>query len=233
MSPDLPNQRDRTERVSIENVGEDALSVWLATESAAGFDPQLLTPAELMRYRRIRSPLKRTEFEISRTLLYSLRLDTPIRSLSHSGGMVAVGACPCATALGIDIELHKPRDVVSLAQFAFDPAEAQAVAVHTKPSDLFYSLWVLKEASAKALGLELTRALRQCVFRIEDAIVAGNLPTRAPWRAFVWHARPDASLGAVVVGAPNIKINTIEWPSGSPAIWRRIVSLAGGDANAL
>ncbi len=232
MSPDVPNQRERTEHVSGPSIGDDALTVWLATKSASGFDPQLLTPAELTRYRRIRSPLKRTEFEISRTLLYSLRLDTPIRSLSHSGGMVAFGACPAASALGIDIEVHKPRDVISLAQFAFDPAEAEAVAAHTNAMELFYSLWVLKEASAKALRLDLTHALRHCVFHIEDGIVAGNLPTNLPWRAFVWRARPNAALGAVVIGAQKIAINTTEWPSGSPAAWRRIVSLAGDGASA-
>jgi phosphopantetheinyl transferase len=210
-----------------------ALAVWLATQTSSRFDPAVLTPDEHLRYRRLRSSRKRKEFELSRALLHSLGPSTGIRSVSHSGGYAAV-ATSRARALGIDIESHRPRDVISLAQFAFHPDEATALAKHPKALECFYSLWVLKEACAKALRLELLDALRTCVFTIEDEISAGALPTRQPWQAYVWRVRPEMSLGVVVLGAKQpLQVEQLEWPQASAGAWLQTVSLAGGVATAL
>ena len=211
-----------------------ALEIWLATRLDTAFDEAMLTPDEHARYRRLRSPRKRKEFELSRTLLHRLAPTTKTFSLSHSGGLAALALDRSGRAFGMDLEVHKARDVISLARFAFDPEEAAALARHPTALQLFYDLWVLKEACAKALGLNLVDALRECVFRIEDGIVGGRLPTRTEWRAYVWRARPDISLGAVVLGSEQpFSVRQIEWPMESAASWLETATAAGGGATLL
>jgi phosphopantetheinyl transferase len=211
-----------------------ALEIWLATRLDTAFNVAMLTQDEQSRYRRLRSLRKRKEYELSRTLLRRLGPTTKAFSLSHSGGLVAVALDRSGRAFGIDLELHKDRDVISLARFAFHAEEAAALAQHPNALQLFYDLWVLKEACAKALGLNLVDALRECVFRIEDGIVGGRLPTRAAWRAYVWRARPDLSLGAVVLGSEQpFSVRHIEWPQESAASWLETATAAGGGATRL
>ena len=210
------------------------LQIWLATELDASFDPAILTPAELARYGRLRSPRKRKEFELSRTLLHRLRPTKTTISLSHSAGLVALAIGDPAVAIGIDIEIHKSRDVISLARFAFDPEEGADLARQPNAVQLFYDLWVLKEACAKALRLPLVDALRTCVFTIENRIIGGLLPTAEPWRAYVWHPRPNLSLGVVVVGSEGpVTVRQAEWPAGVPASWPATAAVAGGGATLL
>jgi hypothetical protein len=224
--------------MSIEMRGEAsakrALRIWLASELDAPFDPAILTSAEFARYRRLRSPRKRKEFELSRTLLHRLAPPTTPISLSHSAGLVALAIGEPALAIGIDIEVHKSRDVISLARFAFGPEEVEGLAHQPNAVQLFYDLWVLKEACAKALGLPLVDALRTCVFTIENRIIGGVLPTAKPWHAHIWHPRPNLSLGAVVVGSREpVTVHQAEWPSGMPASWPATAAVAGGDATRL
>jgi phosphopantetheinyl transferase len=211
--------------------GGDALEIWLASAMDSPFDAATLTADDDARYRRLRSPRQRKEFELSRSLLRRFVSGNKTLSVSHSGGLAAVAACAPGIALGIDIEVHKARDVISLAQFAFDPDEADALARHPDALDRFYELWVLKEAGAKALGLQLVEALRRCVFRIDNTIVGGSLPTDEPWQASVWRARPDLSLGLVVVGVQERRmIHAFESPADMPGHWAQTVSVAGGGA---
>jgi phosphopantetheinyl transferase (holo-ACP synthase) len=215
-------------------VPRHALEIWLAATSDDEFDLSILTPEEHSRYCRLRSPRKRNEFALSRTLLRRLAPTAKAVSISHSRGYAAVATSPLGTSIGIDLEVHKPRDVISLARFAFHPDEARALSQRSNALELFYELWVLKEACAKALGLQLVDALRDCVFCIEDGIVSGTLPVSAPWHAYVWRVRHDASLGAVIVGSERrLAIQQIEWPAGLPVDWLQTVTVAGGVATPL
>lgn len=209
------------------------LQIWLAAELDAAFDPAILSAAESERYRHLRSPRKRKEFELSRTLFHQLAPTHRSTSLSHSGGLVALAISEPTFAIGVDIETHKPRDVISLARFAFGRDEAEALAELPNASESFYALWVLKEACAKALSLPLVEALKTCVFRIEDRIISGVLPTAHCWRAYVWHPRPDVSLGAVAIGAREpITVQLSEWPASSGS-WPVAATVAAGAATLL
>ena len=72
-------------------------------------------------------------------------------SLAHSGGLVlcALSDCP----IGCDLELHRPRrDLLSLAERYFSPAEAAALRSAADPTTLFLRLWTAKEAFVKCTG---------------------------------------------------------------------------------
>jgi len=74
----------------------------------------------------------------------------PFISLSHSGDLVA---CAISTdgPIGVDIErIRADRPLAALAEAAFGPGEAAAVA--RAGSAEFYRIWTLREALAKATG---------------------------------------------------------------------------------
>jgi 4'-phosphopantetheinyl transferase len=74
----------------------------------------------------------------------------PYISLSHSGDRVAC-AISAEDPIGVDIEsIRADRPVAALAEAAFGPVEAAAVA--RIGSAEFYRLWTLREALAKATG---------------------------------------------------------------------------------
>jgi 4'-phosphopantetheinyl transferase EntD len=75
----------------------------------------------------------------------------PAITLSHSAGMVAVAVGAPGTALGIDIEVHKPREYDKIAAQFFGPEER--VAVECGGADAFYRIWTAREARAKATGI--------------------------------------------------------------------------------
>jgi 4'-phosphopantetheinyl transferase len=75
----------------------------------------------------------------------------PSISLSHSGGWVAC-AVSYSGAIGIDIEVHRPkRNLAGIAATAFGPDEQSEVVVDG--ASAFYRIWTLKEAMAKASGI--------------------------------------------------------------------------------
>jgi 4'-phosphopantetheinyl transferase len=157
----------------------------------------------------------------------------PQRSLSHSNGCAAIAIAPTGCRAGIDIEATTPRDVRSIAQFAFAPVEAEALYSLAEPEATaqFYLLWTLKEAFAKALGMPLMAALRECSFVRRDGCFTARVPLTAPWRAIVFAPRPALTLAAVVVGpreAGRDDWKCREWPGTAEGSWRRLATFTGG-----
>jgi len=116
----------------------------------------------------------------------------PSISLSHSGGWVAV-AVSGAGAIGIDIEVHRPRrNFTGIAAAAFGPEERRRARLDGAAG--FYRIWTLKEAMAKASGV----GIGEVADRTDRA--AGG-PTEGVWLANVgptpwWlaHATPVPGL---------------------------------------
>jgi phosphopantetheinyl transferase len=135
------------------------LALWLAGPAALPlFEVQAQTPEDLERWRRIVSPRRRAEWEVSRALLAHVRRRLGIPgaavgpgsgvpaaprqpdstqqaspglqlSLSHSGGYAAVAASTEALRLGVDLECERRgRDVERLARFGFSEAEQAQLA---------------------------------------------------------------------------------------------------------
>ncbi len=196
-----------------------------------------LTAVEAARFARMRSPQRRLQWQISRALLAQLGSLDGARSLSHSGEFAALAVDPTARAVGIDLEVIRPRDFLRLAQAAFAPAECRDAEL-LQPGLLaryFYQLWTLKEAFAKALQLPLTVALRDCVVERHGPRWSVQVPTDEPWRLQSWQPRPDLILTLVSIGAragafaPR-PCSTCDWPTADASPWQLLVELSSADS---
>ena len=125
-------------------------------------------------------------------------------SLSHSGGWLA-GAISTGTAIGIDIEYHRPdRDFAALASAAFGPQERWHV--EGGGATEFYRIWTLREAMAKARGVGLS-----FVMDGRDHVTPGAAGA-ANWH--MHHSEPIPGLSVAVVVAKGTRGRL--WP-GQPS----------------
>ena len=178
----------------------------------------------------------RREFERAASLALLANTDAPAmprRSLSHSGGCAAIAIAPAGCLAGVDIEVTTRRDVHSIAQFAFAPDETREFRSLAEPeaTERFYILWTLKEAFAKALGLPLLAAMRDCSFARCGGRWTTRVPLAAPWRAVVFAPRPALTLAAVIIGPRGVlgdDWKCREWPGTMAGSWRCLATLAGG-----
>jgi 4'-phosphopantetheinyl transferase len=82
-------------------------------------------------------------------------------NLTHSHDWVALALCE-GSAVGIDIEsYHRRNDLAAIAQRFFSEDENRRLAQCAKNEwlDIFFAIWTLKEAHAKALGCGLAKIL--------------------------------------------------------------------------
>ncbi len=136
--------------------------------------------------------------------------------------------------IGVDLEFVRARDAAGIAELSFDAGESRSLASLPPAERLphFYELWTLKEASAKALELDLLTALRRCRFHREATGWRGDLPTDRQWSAVVFAPRPEFRLAAVrlsvdpAAGTPALPA-THEWPEPACAPWEVIARFAG------
>jgi phosphopantetheinyl transferase (holo-ACP synthase) len=215
------------------------LQLWLAgPEAAQHFDPAQLIHDEPGRYARLRRPERRQEFEVSRALRTHVRREAPqpaSESLSHSGGYAALARAHPNLRVGVDLEVHQARDVLATARNAFSESEAQALA--TVPSRelarLFYAMWTVKEALAKALQLPLLEALRSCVLIVDGPQWQVRAPTSAAGCVAVYQPRVELTLAVACIGE-TLPIESWSWPPQQPAAWPLIaaIALAAADAHA-
>jgi phosphopantetheinyl transferase len=80
-------------------------------------------------------------------------------NLSHSGGLALVAVAPAGVAVGVDVELIRPRrDLERLAARWLASDDALAIAAASDPAEretLFYAAWTRHEARAKCSGAGL------------------------------------------------------------------------------
>jgi 4'-phosphopantetheinyl transferase len=208
-----------------------ALEVWLAfPEAASHVDAERLSPPQRQKLARLRTSAKRQDFVVSRALQQHVT-GRASQSLTHSGGHAAVAFAPAGTRVGVDLERHRPRDVETLARFAFseeEHAELMSLAAQRR-MERFYTLWVMKEALAKALQLPLLEALRRCTFTASvPAQWRGSAPTLQRWRVRAFQPHENFSLAVALVGddLPGT-LDAFEWPPRRQAQWRPTASVEG------
>lgn len=79
-------------------------------------------------------------------------------SITHSRNIVAVALSKDATRFGIDVEYHKRRDFLPLADSFAHANEKQLLANKTIVNQAFYKLWTAKEALYKARPMSFEQA---------------------------------------------------------------------------
>lgn len=213
----------------------DCPELWLATPQAAEhFRADVLLPSDRHRYERVQRAAKRRDFAVSRALLAHLDLAAaPLGALAHSGGMAVLLRTNEAVAAGVDIETHLERRFDSLARFAFTAEEAAAIeaAEPQERTRLFYALWTLKEALAKALRRPLLEVVRHCSFKTIDGELRGSIPDPRPWSARVFQPRANVSVAVAFVGMrtpPRLQVQ--EWPVELGPRWKEPYRVVANEA---
>ncbi len=215
--------------------------VWLATPDAASlFDPSKLDSADRARWAAIQTRRRQVDWASSRALLNAVpNGNDQTRSLSHSHGFAALALVPSAGGVGIDVEWQAPRDFKGMSGIAYSDAERDYIESLETPEDLratFYLLWTLKEAFAKALGLHLADALRQCCFVDSSGTRRAEVPTTQSWRATVFAPRPQLRLAVVRTHEPAEPvfdtIDTMEWPRLRTQEWPVVLDLVSCGSHA-
>ena len=214
----------------------NAVETWLATPEAADqFDPSRLQGLERAEWANLKTPRRRRDWASSRALLEAARPSgNQSSSLSHSHGYAALAVAPRTIAVGVDVEWLAPREFCGMARIAYSAAECALLDSIDDQQDIcamFYELWTLKEAFAKALRLPLVDALREC--RFADARFDGraDVPTTRHWRATVFAPRPRLRLAVARVADAQEHhdgpLDTLEWPRPRTSDWTVIRSLSG------
>ena len=130
-------------------------------------------------------------------------------NLSHSGNTCLLAVSKDCD-VGVDTERYRTgRDYEALARRFFSPSE-QLLLENNKGENLFYSMWVLKEASIKARGMKLLAGLdrfeciltRDGVLDILDKLKQGDHDN---WTVKLWQA-DDHSVAALVARCPEARI---------------------------
>jgi phosphopantetheinyl transferase (holo-ACP synthase) len=213
----------------------------LATPEAASlFDPSRLDDLDRATWTAIRTRRRRVDWASSRALLNAVPNGSErTSSLSHSHGFSALALVPGASGVGIDVEWLTPRDFKGMAGIAYSDAERDYLGSLEDPEDVgatFYLLWTLKEAFAKALGLQLADALRQCCFVDSSGTRYAEVPTTQSWRATVFAPRPQLRLAVVRTHEPADQIfepvDTVEWPQRRTREWPVVLDLVSSDSRA-
>ncbi len=231
------NPNESAQRAPV--AGREPLQLWLAApEAAQRFDPAELTGSDRDRMAHLRRSTRRQEFAVSRALrahAWRVGRQPASESLSHSGGYAAFAQGHPHLHIGVDLELHRARDALSIARSTFSESEARALQTAAAPERerLFYAMWTVKEALAKALQLNLLEALRSCELIVDGPAWQARIPTSTAGCIAVYQPRTDLTLAVACIGAA-LPIESWSWPPQRSASWQLIaaISLAAAGAPA-
>jgi hypothetical protein len=189
-------------------------------EDADSIDPASLTAADHVRWARLRRPVRQREFLLSRFLLRQTGWHDA--SLAHANGAVVLAHAPRSVRVGVDLEFWRVRDVLRVARFAFAAIEVDQLERLDAEArlDAFYLLWVMKEACAKAAGLPLVDALRECAFIHAQGRWQGQTPIGAGWTIFALQPAAGCYVGLAVHGHVELThIEARDWMQPTPSTW--------------
>lgn len=119
-------------------------------------------------------------------------------NLSHTEGLIAL-AVASTQPLGVDVEnTQRTNNLVSLADYCFTEAEQSYLfenGINGEDREFarrFFTLWTLKEAVVKAVGVGLSLGLKSVEFRMDDPISVGPLPQPHPQNWFLYQEWLDS-----------------------------------------
>ena len=105
----------------------------------------------------------------------------PHFNLSHAGDYACL-AVSSEAPLGIDIELHRAEDYLSLGETAFHPYEAAFLRENPTP-ERFYFIWTLKESYAKMFGTGFSMEPSSYCVLPEKMHFATKFPAQLPYNS--------------------------------------------------
>jgi 4'-phosphopantetheinyl transferase len=130
-------------------------------------------------------------FRFTRSAHGRPEIDWPIRcralrfSVSHTPGVIA-----CAFAevmeVGVDVE-RLAREPTGVAELYFAPSEIAALARSTRRSELFFEIWTLKEAYAKARGFGLSGPFAGAAFSFDASRITARFAPELEDDPAQWH----------------------------------------------
>ena len=93
--------------------------------------------------------------------------------------------------------------MLATARSAFSESEVRALEEAAGPERerIFYAMWTVKEALAKALQLHLLEALRTCVLVLDGPAWQVRAPIASAGYVAVYQPRADLTLAVASIGA--------------------------------
>lgn len=143
-------------------------------------------------------------------------------SVSHSQGLVAVAASRHWT-VGVDIEVHRPVPLATMARRWFSDLEAAWLTSQRDADrdEAFLLLWTAKEAVGKALGIGLRKHGLRRIMPLPDGDRTALRPLPGDGGLLVAHpqVRADAVLAvAIRDGDPDVPVVVHEDPDHDAAL---------------
>jgi 4'-phosphopantetheinyl transferase len=203
---------------------------WGSPASALAYNAELLSDADKQRVSGRTAPKPKLDWEVSRALMQAADLvagGPPLQwGLSHSRGHAICVVGRGVEIIGVDLEARLPRDVLRLASWCCTDDECAMLAAAQEPrrSELFYTLWTIKESFVKAANLDFPGDMRRngLAERNESGATTDKQPTG--YRLITqlpgeWHAASyalDEKWTASVVwrSKPGQAIEEINWLPG-------------------
>lgn len=137
----------------------------------------------------------------------------PELSVAHSRGVVVCALAPSGR-IGIDVELPAPgRAIEGIAERYFTADETRWVG---QRPERFHSLWVLKEAYLKALGVGLAGGLDALGCEIEPPRIAARVRGSRDAPALALYSAADAFVGIAAVGCGLADMGAFRWAPDEP-----------------
>jgi phosphopantetheinyl transferase (holo-ACP synthase) len=228
------------EKMNPRAAPSNPITLWLATPGAADlFEPEKLSAAQKTEWQSLRTERRRRDWAVSRALTaHTPDLSRCASSLSHSAAYAALAVAPHPLEVGVDIESIRPRAYLDMARIGFAEGEVDYLASVNDTAErgnVFYILWTLKEAFAKALTMNFLDALHHCAFIDSNRRWHAQVPTCRHWHATVFAPRPLLRLALVRVGEPQVirdtPLETREWPQHLAEDWAVVMEFdsASGD----
>lgn len=143
-------------------------------------------------------------------------------SLSHCRDLLAVALSD--TCVGVDIEWPRPRACIVRAQRLFTAAEAQHLRdlLPAPRQKVFYILWTLKEAIAKAAGLSVWDGLRNAEFDLHSSRFILHAPfIKESWDCVHAGIEPGWCLAVASQGIEGLSQLQC-WHRDAAGQWRRL-----------
>lgn len=132
-------------------------------------------------------------------------------NLSHSKGYFLIGLAK-SEEIGVDVESHRVKvRIEHLAQQFFHPAEQAALRESLHPRQLFFDLWVRKEAFLKATGMGLSFPPTQ----FDATATSVDLPFQQIWLGNLPFFEHASAAFAVERERPSLQVrhvrHAIDW----------------------